>query len=51
MLEANLSVDCGLILSIHDELLFEVPVEEADVVARLIKITMESVCDLDVISI
>ena len=37
-----------MILQVHDELVFEVPVEELDRASRLIKSTMENVTELDV---
>ena len=37
-----------MILQVHDELVFEVPVEELDRTKRLVKSLMEGVCALDV---
>lgn len=39
---------CTVVLSIHDELLFEVEEKYSDKIANLIKNSMESVCSLDV---
>jgi len=46
--EEKLSHLCTVVLSIHDELLFEVDERNADKIAFLIKNAMESVCTLDV---
>jgi DNA polymerase-1 len=37
-----------MLLQVHDELVFEVPKEEADIVAKLVRESMESVIKLDV---
>ena len=38
----------AMLLSVHDELVFEVPPDELDAVSRLVKETMEGVWDLKV---
>ena len=41
-------LDCHMLLTVHDELVFEVPEEERDEAQALIVETMESVCELRV---
>jgi DNA polymerase-1 len=38
----------AMLLQVHDELVFECPPEEVDLVSRLVKREMESVCELQV---
>ena len=40
--------DARMVLQVHDELVFEVPEAEAEALARLVAVEMESVVDLDV---
>lgn len=46
--QKNLCKSAGLVLTIHDELLFEVPEGEIAEVCKIIKHEMENVCSLDV---
>ena len=42
------SLKTRMILQVHDELVFEVPPEEADEVEELVRDKMENVCDLEI---
>jgi len=37
-----------MILQVHDELVFEVPLEEKEIIEKLVKERMENVCSLSV---
>ena len=41
-------LDAAMILSVHDEIVLEVPPDELETVCRLVKETMEGVWDLKV---
>ena len=47
MLREN-DLEAKLVLQVHDELILDCPVEEKDIVIKLLRIAMESACELDV---
>ncbi|MGQ9634065.1 MAG: DNA polymerase I [Bryobacteraceae bacterium] len=44
----SMGAQAAMLLQVHDELLFELPVEEVETVSRMVKREMENICRLEV---